>query len=216
MIRSLSLSHCRISTKRLSSCNIKIVSVTCFEVAIAESIPIAYLICVIHHTTSSFSSRSLSSQPLTQRKHHPITMSLLQSTVRSTIAASRRHHHHPINAVAKKVLVVRSFAGAPPPASSDDKPLVKTALNGLHKELGGDMVPFAGYELPVLYKGTDNGGVMKEHLWCRSDGKAGLFDVSHMGQVCSTTVLYFVLLFYPQHHSPVGLDVPSPIHSFFF
>ena len=60
--------------------------------------------------------------------------------------------------------------------------LVKTALNDFHKELGGDMVPFAGYELPVLYKG-ENGGVMKEHLWCREDGKAALFDVSHMGQV---------------------------------
>jgi len=44
------------------------------------------------------------------------------------------------------------------------------------------MVPFAGYELPVLYKG-ENGGVMKEHLWCRADGKASLFDVSHMGQI---------------------------------
>ena len=44
------------------------------------------------------------------------------------------------------------------------------------------MVPFAGYELPVLYKG-ENGGVMKEHLWCRADGKAAMFDVSHMGQV---------------------------------
>lgn len=44
------------------------------------------------------------------------------------------------------------------------------------------MVPFAGYELPVLFKG-DNGGVMKEHLWCRSEGKASLFDVSHMGQI---------------------------------
>lgn len=63
-------------------------------------------------------------------------------------------------------------------ATSTD--LVKTALNELHKELGGDMVPFAGYELPVLYKGD---GVMKEHLWCRSEGKASLFDVSHMGQV---------------------------------
>jgi aminomethyltransferase len=62
------------------------------------------------------------------------------------------------------------------------EPLVKTALFDLHKELGGDMVPFAGYELPVLYKG-ENGGVMKEHLWCRSDGKASLFDVSHMGQI---------------------------------
>jgi aminomethyltransferase len=44
------------------------------------------------------------------------------------------------------------------------------------------MVPFAGYELPVLYKG-ENGGVMKEHLWCREEGKASLFDVSHMGQI---------------------------------
>ena len=64
-----------------------------------------------------------------------------------------------------------------------DETLVKTALYDLHKELGGDMVPFAGYKLPVLYKGGENGGVMKEHLWCRADGKASLFDVSHMGQV---------------------------------
>jgi len=66
--------------------------------------------------------------------------------------------------------------------ATSDEPLVKTALNTLHKQLGGDMVPFAGYELPVLYKG-DNGGVMKEHLWCRDDGKCSLFDVSHMGQI---------------------------------
>ncbi|KAL7540308.1 hypothetical protein ACHAXR_011405 [Thalassiosira sp. AJA248-18] len=69
----------------------------------------------------------------------------------------------------------RSFA-------TSDEPLVKTSLYSLHKELGGDMVPFAGYELPVLYK-SENGGVMKEHLWCRSDGKSALFDVSHMGQI---------------------------------
>lgn len=67
--------------------------------------------------------------------------------------------------------------------ATDASSLIKTALNGLHKELGGDMVPFAGYELPVLYKGNENGGVMKEHLWCREDGKAALFDVSHMGQI---------------------------------
>lgn len=72
------------------------------------------------------------------------------------------------------------------------EPLVKTALFDLHKELGGDMVPFAGYELPVLYKG-ENGGVMKEHLWCRSDGKASLFDVSHMGQV------RFRVMFWPEY-----------------
>lgn len=75
-------------------------------------------------------------------------------------------------------LANRSFAAAAAPTEN----LVKTALNDLHKELGGDMVPFAGYELPVLYKG-DNGGVMKEHLWCREEGKASLFDVSHMGQI---------------------------------
>ena len=82
--------------------------------------------------------------------------------------------------------ITRSFAAAPP---ASDEVLVKTALYDYHKELGGDMVPFAGYELPVLYKG-ENGGVMKEHLWCRSIGKASLFDVSHMGQVCINSSVY--------------------------
>mmetsp|Transcript_58293 Transcript_58293/g.68071 ORF Transcript_58293/g.68071 Transcript_58293/m.68071 type:complete len:415 (+) Transcript_58293:49-1293(+) len=67
-------------------------------------------------------------------------------------------------------------------AAASSEPLVKTSLYNMHVELGGDMVPFAGYELPVLYKG-ENGGVMKEHLHCRSEGKASLFDVSHMGQI---------------------------------
>lgn len=66
--------------------------------------------------------------------------------------------------------------------STSSDTLVKTALNELHLELGGEMVPFAGYELPVYYKG-ENGGVLKEHLHCRSIGKASLFDVSHMGQI---------------------------------
>ncbi len=52
-----------------------------------------------------------------------------------------------------------------------------TVLNALHRELGARMVPFAGYEMPVQYPM----GVMKEHLHCRA--RAGLFDVSHMGQV---------------------------------
>ena len=50
-------------------------------------------------------------------------------------------------------------------------------LDALHKELGGRMVPFAGYDMPVQYAA----GVMAEHLHCRAH--AGLFDVSHMGQV---------------------------------
>jgi aminomethyltransferase len=66
--------------------------------------------------------------------------------------------------------------------TASSEPLVKTELYDMHVELGGEMVPFAGYELPVLFKG-DHGGVMKEHLWCRDDGKAAMFDVSHMGQV---------------------------------
>jgi len=55
--------------------------------------------------------------------------------------------------------------------------LLRTQLYDLHLELGAKMVPFAGYEMPVQYPM----GVMKEHLHCRS--AAGLFDVSHMGQV---------------------------------
>ncbi len=55
--------------------------------------------------------------------------------------------------------------------------LKTTPLHALHQELGGKMVPFAGYDMPVQY----GLGVMKEHLHTRA--KAGLFDVSHMGQV---------------------------------
>ena len=86
-------------------------------------------------------------------------------------------------AIATKArLAIRKATSGSFRAFGSSENLVKTALNDFHKELGGDMVPFAGYELPVLYKG-ENGGVMKEHLWCREDGKAALFDVSHMGQV---------------------------------
>ncbi|NOX41740.1 MAG: glycine cleavage system aminomethyltransferase GcvT [Alphaproteobacteria bacterium] len=55
--------------------------------------------------------------------------------------------------------------------------LKRTALYDLHVALGAKMVPFAGYEMPVQYPM----GVLKEHLACRAG--AGLFDVSHMGQV---------------------------------
>lgn len=53
----------------------------------------------------------------------------------------------------------------------------QTALHGLHTSLGAKMVPFAGYDMPVQYPM----GVLKEHQHCRA--AAGLFDVSHMGQV---------------------------------
>jgi aminomethyltransferase len=52
-----------------------------------------------------------------------------------------------------------------------------TPLDGLHRALGARMVAFAGYEMPVSY----GLGVLKEHLHTRS--AAGLFDVSHMGQI---------------------------------
>lgn len=62
------------------------------------------------------------------------------------------------------------------PTPSPDQPL-RTPLYSLHVELGAKMVPFAGYAMPVQYPD----GVLKEHLHTRA--QAGLFDVSHMGQV---------------------------------
>ena len=61
--------------------------------------------------------------------------------------------------------------------------LNRTALYDLHRSLGAKSIPFAGYEMPVNYPL----GIMKEHLYCRES--AGLFDVSHMGQliISSTT-----------------------------
>jgi len=61
--------------------------------------------------------------------------------------------------------------------SASPPPLKQTPLHTLHLSRGGKMVPFAGYDMPVQY-GT---GVLREHLHVRSN--AGLFDVSHMGQI---------------------------------
>jgi aminomethyltransferase len=63
-------------------------------------------------------------------------------------------------------------------SASDAAPaLLTTPLNALHLELGARMVPFAGYSMPVQYPS----GLMAEHHHTRS--AAGLFDVSHMGQL---------------------------------
>ena len=59
----------------------------------------------------------------------------------------------------------------------DSASLRRTPLYPLHLELGAKMVPFAGYEMPLQYEQ----GILKEHLHCRAG--AGLFDVSHMGQI---------------------------------
>jgi aminomethyltransferase len=60
--------------------------------------------------------------------------------------------------------------------SDSTEPLLETPLGALHRALGGRMVPFAGYAMPVQYPA----GIMAEHLHTRA--QAALFDVSHMGQ----------------------------------
>lgn len=62
-------------------------------------------------------------------------------------------------------------------SATEEKDLLKTPLHALHVELGARMVPFAGYSMPVQYPA----GLMAEHHHTR--GSAGLFDVSHMGQL---------------------------------
>ena len=62
-------------------------------------------------------------------------------------------------------------------ARDDQSPLKRTPLHALHVASGGKMVPFAGYDMPVQFAP----GVLREHLHTRSS--AGLFDVSHMGQI---------------------------------
>lgn len=59
---------------------------------------------------------------------------------------------------------------------SDDTQMLELPLDGWHRARGARMVPFAGYAMPIQYD-----GIMAEHLWTREN--AGLFDVSHMGQL---------------------------------
>ena len=60
--------------------------------------------------------------------------------------------------------------------TTDTDQLQTLPLDGWHRARGARMVPFAGYAMPVQYE-----GVLAEHVWTRSS--AGLFDVSHMGQL---------------------------------
>jgi aminomethyltransferase len=69
------------------------------------------------------------------------------------------------------------FSGDPHGGAGLEQPPLQTLpLDEWHRAQGGRMVPFAGYEMPVQYE-----GIMAEHLWVREN--AGLFDVSHMGQI---------------------------------
>jgi len=65
------------------------------------------------------------------------------------------------------------LAAEDPLTGSDTKP---TSLNRVHREAGARMVPFSGWDMPVQYT-----GVIDEHMAVRT--RAGLFDVSHMGEV---------------------------------
>ena len=67
--------------------------------------------------------------------------------------------------------------GGSQPRSPDLPEARRTPLYDLHREMGAKMVPFAGWDMPVQYPK----GILQEHLWCRAH--AGLFDVSHMGQL---------------------------------
>jgi aminomethyltransferase len=58
----------------------------------------------------------------------------------------------------------------------EDLPLDALPLDGWHRARGARMVPFAGYDMPIQYE-----GIVAEHNWSREN--AGLFDVSHMGQL---------------------------------
>ncbi len=74
------------------------------------------------------------------------------------------------------IRVARLDTGAEMTATSPQAGgLKKTPLTALHESLGGRLVPFAGYAMPVQFE-----GIIAEHAWTRE--KAGLFDVSHMGQ----------------------------------
>jgi aminomethyltransferase len=61
-------------------------------------------------------------------------------------------------------------------------PLVrKTALNGVHRQMGAKMVEFNGWDMPVEYPASVGGGIIAEHLAVRTG--VGVFDVSHMGDI---------------------------------
>ena len=79
--------------------------------------------------------------------------------------------------------------------------LSRTPLHDLHIELGARMVPFAGYAMPVQYPS----GIIGEHTHTRN--RAGLFDVSHMGQVRLTGADARAPGAFP-------LRTSSPVHSY--
>jgi aminomethyltransferase len=87
--------------------------------------------------------------------------------------------------------------------------LKTTPLDALHRELGARMVPFAGYDMPVQYPT----GIIREHLHTRS--AAGLFDVSHMGQVVVEGAGAAAMLESLVPADVVGLDINRQTYALF-
>jgi aminomethyltransferase len=77
----------------------------------------------------------------------------------------------------------------------------KTRLNSNHKKLNGKMVDFFGWEMPVEYS-----GIVNEHLAVRK--KAGLFDVSHMGeiQITGSQALDYIQYLTPNNAAHVNAE----------
>jgi len=88
---------------------------------------------------------------------------------------SKDVHHGPTDATQARGT---PFSGDPQggEGAQPQPPLGRLPLDSWHRARGGRMVPFAGYEMPVQFE-----GIIAEHLWTREN--AGLFDVSHMGQI---------------------------------
>ena len=80
-----------------------------------------------------------------------------------------------------------------PDADAEALEILTLPLDAWHRERGARMVEFAGYHMPIQYD-----GIMAEHLWTREH--AGLFDVSHMGQLLLTT-------------TTAGVDVAAAVES---
>src|SRR5271167_4566119 len=70
----------------------------------------------------------------------------------------------------------------PLPAVPATTPTVrKTALNAVHRQMGAKMVAFNGWDMPVEYPAAIGCGIINEHMAVRTG--AGIFDVSHMGDI---------------------------------
>ncbi len=110
-------------------------------------------------------------------------MAVLSASCGAAVAQDRGWRPHVARNLERQAFVntpstkaAKSPTTAPAATTTDTPPLRQTALHALHLEMGGKMVPFAGYAMPLHYAA----GILKEHLHTRA--AAGLFDVSHMGQ----------------------------------